>query len=426
MINKRILLVSDNLTENNKKIAKSDEGYYKMGFLKYFIPILNSFEKKFGIDQIWVGSNGGKRTKIFNQDIDGYHIFNFKDANDLLENLKPDLIMLATSQEHISRSILIAAKSKMIPSVIVYSGLPRNDHNISIKKTIPIRINQILHYGRTFLKKYLFLIRTLYNIDYKIWNIIKMISSDLHQILTSFSYEFTEDYADLYICSNLDWKIKAVKNGIKDNKIVVVGEYAFDHMYKKFANLENNKKSEKNKILILTAALVEHGFWNSKMRKEFVEKLINSLKQAFGDTITIVFKIHPTAEKIEDYEKIITPIDKSIRIIKNQDLTELIVDSKLVITANQSSSLLEVLLLKKPLFIMNLFNENAEKNLYVNENVALECKNTDELISKIKSEAYKKIDSKKIQDFIERKIHKFDGKCGERAALNILQLLDEK
>ena len=75
---------------------------------------------------------------------------------------------------------------------------------------------------------------------------------------------------------------------------------------------------------------------------------------------------------------------------------------------------------------MNYFNENNEKNIYVLENVAIECKSTNELISVLKNETYKKLDPKIIQNFIEKKIFKFDGKCGERAAENITKLIKKE
>ena len=57
------------------------------------------------------------------------------------------------------------------------------------------------------------------------------------------------------------------------------------------------------------------------MRKEFTEKLIQGLKMIYKENMNITFKIHPTAEKMGDYEKIILPIDKSIKIIQNENLT---------------------------------------------------------------------------------------------------------
>jgi hypothetical protein len=423
VINLKILMVSDNISKNNRKIAQSKERYSQMGFLKYLISILDALKEKVEVQQIWVGENGGEKTKKYNESIDGYNIFSFIHATELLENLKPDLVLLATSQEHISRSILIASKSKGIPSIIAYSGLARIEKSISVTKTVPVRINQLTKYGNMFLKKYVFLMRTLFSVKYNIFKIIKTIFHDFYFIMTSFSYEFSKDYADLYICSNLDWKNKAIKNKIPEKKIVCVGEYAYDDMYKK--KLKKIDKNESNviNILIITTALVEHGIWKPSMRKELLEKIICSLKNNLRNKYTITFKIHPTAEKLEDYEKIIRPLDKSIKIIQNTNLTKLIVDSQLVISVNQSSALLEVLLLNKPLIIMNIFNENTEKNIYTLENVAIECKTTEELVEKINNGNYLNINSEKIQNFIKDKIFKFDGKCGERAAEYILQLI---
>ena len=102
------------------------------------------------------------------------------------------------------------------------------------------------------------------------------------------------------------------------------------------------------------------------------------------------------------------------------DLLSLIYQSDLVITFAQSTALLQVLLLNKPLFIINFFNETLP---YIEEKVAIECKSVDVLIDKIKDGSYSKIDVDRVRAFVEKQLYKFDGKCGERAADQILLLL---
>lgn len=420
----KILMVSDNVDVNNKEIANSPEAVSKLGYLKYFSVILKALKKNIVVEDIWMGGKGGTFTTTYNEKVAGYNIFAFRDANQILEKLNPDLIMLATTHEYSSRSILYAAKSRSIPTVIIYSGLPPETTKKSVGKNISIRLNQLTTSGKIFFKKYNFLIKTILGSGHSISYLIKTILDDIYTLSTSvLGAEFRFDFADMYICSNFYWADQAIKKGINKQKIMVTGEYAVDPIYDKISSLNKKKKSDKTEILFITTALVEHGFWKPSMRKELVTKVVKAIKEQAGDITNLRFKIHPTAERIEDYEEIIKPIDPSIRIFKHEDLSSLINESDLIITTGGPSAvLLEIILLKKPLFIMNLFNEN-DGSIYLKEKVVTECHNTDMLIQKIKDGSYASIDKEKIDAFMEKLLYKFDGKCGERAANHILSLI---
>ena len=104
----------------------SDDVYegHKLGFLKYFDSVLDSLRKKFDVKEIWVGAGGGSHSKIYEDGNPFYNIFSFKNGNDVLEGLNPDLVMVPDSQDYLSRSLLYATKFRSIPSVILYSATP--------------------------------------------------------------------------------------------------------------------------------------------------------------------------------------------------------------------------------------------------------------------------------------------------------------
>ena len=391
---------------------------HKVGALRYFDSVLNALRKKINVKELWIGANVGPITDTEEDNICYYSIFSFSDGNKVLEKLSPDLVMIPNGQEYLSRSLLFAAKFRSIPSVILYIGSPKYVSS-SMAKTIFIRLITLQTLGKMFLKKYIFLIKTLFGAGYNLQFVIKIILKDIYFILTSFIAEFKSDDADMYICSNFDWFDYAIKRGINRNKLIVVGEYLLDHIYDRMSQMSRTK-SDKIEILFITAPVVVHGYWTPRMHDEVITKTVKAIKEQAGDITNLRIKIHPTSERLEDYKRIINKIDSSIEIIQKDDLFSLIYQSDLVITFAQSTALLQVLLLNKPLFIINLFNERLP---YIEEKVAIECKSIDVLIDKIKDGSYSKIDVDKMRTFIERQLYKFDGKCGERAADHIVSLL---
>ena len=391
---------------------------HKSGFLKYFDSVLNALRKKLNVEEIWIGAIMGSISKSDEGKIKYYNAFSFRDGNEMLEKLEPDLIMIPNSQEYLSRSLLLAAKFRQIPSVILYSG-PPSSLKTNVLKTIIIRLIQLRSFGRMFFKKYVFLIKTLFGIGYSWLYIIKITVKDIYLLLTSLVTEFKSDEADLYICSNLAWEQYAVSSGINTNKLVVVGEYAMDHVYEKMSHLSKSK-SDKTEVLLITSAVVEHGIWKPSMHEEVVTRIVKALKEQVWDIINLKVKIHPTSERLEDYRQMINPIDPTIEIIQKGDLLSLINQSDLIVTYAQSTALLEVLLLNKPIIMMNMLNETVP---YIEEKVVIECTDTNMLAHKIRDGSYSEIDKDRIQEFVKKQLYKFDGKCGERAADHIVSLL---
>ena len=403
------------------KILMYSDGVYtghKAGFLKYFDSVFNALRKKINVKELWIGANVGLIADTDKDNISYYSIFSFSDGNKVLEKLSPDLVIIPNSQEYVSRSLLFAAKFRSIPSVILYSGSPKYVSK-SMTKTILMRLSTLGTLGKMFSKKYIFLIKTLFGAGYNLQFVIKIILKDIYFILTSFFTEFKSDDADMYICSNFDWLDYAIKRGIDRNKLVVAGEYAMDRIYDRVSEMSRTK-SDKIEILFITTAAVEHGLWKPLMREEVVTKTVKAIKEQARDIANLRIKIHPTSEVFEDYKQIISKIDGSIEIIQKGDLFSLIYQSDLIITFGQSTALLQVLLLNKPLFIINLFNERIS---YIEEKVATECKTPDVLVNKIIDGSYSKIDVDRVQAFVEKQLYKFDGKCGERAANQILLML---
>lgn len=407
------------------RIILYSDGVYKglkTGYLKYFDSIIGVLKNNFIVEEIWVGAIGGVKSDTYLKNVEFYNMFSFTDSNQLIDRLNPDLILIPNSQEYLSRSLLFATRHKLIPSVIAYSGAPYAMHPPFVKM-IFVRFSQLPYMGKMFFKKYLFLLRTMFRSNYNFSYVIRTIIKDFYSIFTSFLTEFKDDDADLYLCNNYDWARYAKKNGIPKEKIVVVGEYAVDSLYDRIHQLKPKTHGRKIEIILLTTALALHGVWSRKTQDKIVKTIIQEINDNLKDKVNFRIKIHPTSEKLDDYKKIIDDVDSSCEIIQHGDLLELFNESDVIITFGESTSLIEALLLHKPILYFNPFKEIPQ---YVKDKVAMEFKNISDLITYIKNEEYCNINLEKIDEYLKEKLFKFDGRCGERAAHQILLLLKNR
>ena len=101
---------------------------------------------------------------------------------------------------------------------------------------------------------------------------------------------------------------------------------------------------------------------------------------------------------------------------------ELINQADIVISLGDSGSLYTVARLKKPLILMNLFDNDW---FFANQKFVNNCKSIEEMIKYLKNKDFTK-NAKDYDTFIDEFMPKFDGKCGERAANHIFELLQDK
>src|SRR5687768_11768571 len=120
---------------------------------------------------------------------------------------------------------------------------------------------------------------------------------------------------DLNIVSTPDWIDYLIKNGIDRKKIVVVSEISMDYIYYRLMQLKggNNEHLEirdanKIEILLVTSSMAEHGLWITRMEKELITKVYESIFNQLGNTANLILKIHPIAESLEYYKEILSTI----------------------------------------------------------------------------------------------------------------------
>jgi hypothetical protein len=181
---------------------------YELSNYSSFYSIVKELEKVFSVEVLWVVENGGYNLKRYQDGINVYNVFSYKNYNEIIDELKPDIVMtIHGDQGYLERSLLRASLYAGIPSVdIISSVIELNYFRRKISLGILMaRLNAIRDHGRILVKKYLFLLRTLYSANYGIKFIITMIIKDMYVPLITFIPRYNYGGADLNIVNNSDW-----------------------------------------------------------------------------------------------------------------------------------------------------------------------------------------------------------------------------
>jgi hypothetical protein len=369
---------------------------------------------------------GGSRSKRYEDNVDVYNGFSFQDGTEIIKTFQPHLVIISNDYEYLQRSIMIASIAHGIPTVDLLAsafGLMELDEGYDKRKVLG-NLQLLRDHPISIIKRYLFLYKTLFRAKYGIGKMARTLIKDIYLPFVSRTPRFSFGGGDLNIVSTPEWGELLTKKGIVKDKVAITGDVSLDVIHRKVANLtieptRNNGKTIE--ILLVTSSMVEHGIWTEAMRKEIITGIATGLRELEDARLRV--KIHPTSEDIDIYKQLLNPIDSDIEIIQSGDLLSLINTSDFIITFGHSSAILEALLLKKPVYLMNIFKEDRTKNFFLKDNVVMECISIEELISNIKMKTYSFNNSQRIDDFISKHAYLYDGKCSERAASHIIPIL---
>lgn len=411
-------------------IRKHEKMDYSSTNYRTFFSIVEVLGKRIPIEDLWMVHNGGSKLKEYNDNVTAYNVFAFSDFVEIMEILKPDLVIsMGGDFEYLERSMLKAAKAKGILTVDIVSSVYELSYleKGSSDSIITGRLYALVNRGGYILRKYFFLLKTLYRAKYGVKYIFTTVLKDMYLPLSAFVPRYNFGAGNLNIVPTPTWINILTKKGIEKETIVVTGECSMDKIYD---DLRVYKESHRNdrirdrlKIVFITTNMVEHGYWKPKMRDELVRNVFKGLKEEFGPSIELKVKIHPVNESEQTYKNLISDIDSKIPVIQKADLLELIGESHVVIGFGITSAYLQAILLRKPVILLNFYNENVSNNIYIRENIVTECTSIDELINLLKRKSYKVIDDDRLDDLIQKIFYKFDGKCTQRASKAIFDLL---
>jgi len=414
-------------------IRKHEKKDYSLTNFRTFYSIVHILRKHIPIDEVWLVQEGGSKEKQFDDKIQVYNVFSYPDFVEILEILKPDLVVtIGGDFEYLERSMLKAAKAKGIPSVDIASSVIEQSYfkkgysNAMLKG----RLYALSDHGKRILKKYFFLLKTLYKSGYGVRYILTTVLKDIYLPLSTFVPRYNFDGGDLNIIPSPDWMNVLTTKGIDESRIVITGECSLDDIYRDLQEIKSEnirrppiKSGSAVKILFLTSPLAEHGYWSTKMRNDLVSGVVKGLKDEFKDNLDLTLKIHPVNESIEVYKQILEDILPDVNILQQGNLLTLLNEVDIVIGFGITSAYFQALFLRKPVLLMNIYDEDVSKNIYMREKIVTECKSIEELVHRITGKSYYTIDEYRLDTIINKVFYKFDGKCTERASESILELL---
>ena len=367
-----------------------------------------------------------------------FNIINFNQKNNavsILNDLKPDCVLSDAALEFSTLPIIIASKFLKIP---VFTMFLRDEKfepekiNEKINETkMVLRLlsknplvtdnkNEIVKeksYLKFLLEEFRFLIRTYRKTEKNIFQTVRFGIFFLWK--RAFAYypihKITE--GDLNFCSNYLWKEYLFRKGFSKPKIIEVGSPFYDSIYQQVIQQKVKPIGKKIRILLCTTPIYEHGKMSKKHHDKLLIKTINKILE--NDNIEVTLKIHPTHSDIKEYQFLAKSFKKGVKIFQRENIIDLLFKHDIMISYGTSRVLITGVLSKKP--ILNLqYIFQQEQSPFFDSEIMTGCYNIDELNQKIKEVASKKIDENSYEDYINKFLGKFDGKCSLRIAESIL------
>ena len=423
----KIFVTTSNHPSKNSTINRIVKNYIK------------NLKKIDSVDCTWLLYTQKKNISSKNENEVILDIHDYNDAVEILKETKPDCV-LANNNKYstIDYAFSIAAKFLKIP-LIYYKIVDFTDQENS--KTNPVIQNNFKRIiKKIFLKdpetkqfvgsfiiyKNKFLLNTKNKIEK---NFIKNIKSQFEHIFFNFYGKPEERFSNLgnlNIVNNEIWLKEFTRCGIDNKKIVITGNPYWDDFYQIFNNLNISNEpiiKKSIKILILTTPLLEHGHWSKNQKDQNITKLIEILSKE--KDIDYSFKIHPTSEYKNSYQKYIKN-DKT-KIFQKESFWDICNDFDVVISYGFSMIHIEIALAGYRMILCN-FGEKFRIMPMVDSGITSGyiqiCDNLDELSLQIKNLVNKKIEfDENYSKEIEKYLYKFDGNSGMRAAKAIEKLL---
>ena len=389
-----------------------------------FENIVPLIKKKLEVKVFWViTDNYGERIKVTNPNYEVFYLSDYKNAREILEKIKPDLCYHLAGANVPDYAFMLVERHLKIPNFGIISVGPGEGtadfyftEEVSGQKKFLAHAGQFFEKkdvdseniikstrGKNFLKKCLFLIRTLRSIEKSNLEIIIELLELIKLFYgTSDAGEFNKKfYCDLMFADGTPASVDfLVKSGLKRENITAVGNPVFYNAFKKRTQI-SLKDNNKLNILFITANLTSgqgKSNFSKSRRNKMIEETITSINK-FHKKTSLVIKIHPTAENYTEYKQLLEKFE-NIHLSQKDDIMDLVNKSDVVITPVTSTAAIIALIMNKPIIIWNYFH--VEQDLLLRTDTALECKNISELNNCLDSaESFREKNAEKINNIID-------------------------
>jgi UDP-N-acetylglucosamine 2-epimerase len=362
-------------------------------------------------------------------------IRDFQNAVEMIEFVKPDLVFVIAGLSAPDYAFYLAAKFLKIPIIGGQTSAPffKLQEKKELFKTYISQFfqssssdnNKTEIKGKKLWEKYMFMVNTMRSVNMSKINII-------HEFLEYIIAHFTSNYnrkinskfkCDKIFVDSENEQKKKIAEGYYINSLVVTGNPSYDKVINHI--MRNKTKKNKNKkirILFLTVNLEgQGGNWTKKKRNFMLKEFIRICSK---ENYEISIKIHPSGEKLDEYQNITKNFSSEIKIFQKDDLINCLENTDIVFSMSSSTAGLIALLLKKPMIIWNFFN--VKNDIFLDNKLIIECKNIEKLPEYIKQILDTNCASKEILNkIISDILYKADGKASERITKEILKVIQK-
>ena len=411
---------------------------------KNIVPII---KKKLEIKVFWIITDDyGERIKVEDPNYEISYLSDYNNAREILEKIKPDLSYHFIGNSITDYAFLIAERFLKIPSFGTADSqyvLSQSNNEVVIgnyfreqtsrkkiflehvrqffeKKNVGSENNIKANRGINFLKKCYFLIRTLRSIQKSHLEIIAELFEQIKLLYHPPSVGFQEKYnCDLMFTENSPSVDFLVNSGLKRENIRVVGNPVWDNAFEKRDQILP-KDDKKLNILFITVNLTSgqgKSDFSKSRRAQMIKEVIMSLNQ-FHQEISLVIKIHPTAENYTEFKQL--EKFENVHLSQKDDIIDLISKSDVIITPTTSTATIIALIMNKPIIIWNYFH--VEQDLLLRTDTTLECKDISELGNCLDSvKSFREKNAERINKFIDENFSY--GNSSQRVVSEILDLV---
>lgn len=396
--------------------------------------VLNDLKKKCDAKIIWILQTPSQTINYQSDDIEVKPIQQYRDACDLMDKEKPDVIFVDLSFDYSSYPFIIAGRYKKIPVVsyiaygydYIYETLSRFEIIFSKVSRFLSRNsgqydnNQMFGKGRFYLYKYFFFLRTVRSTKISLKSYLMIILDSIW--VNSFGVMSRKLDKRLIVDSvclaTESWVNQLTKEGFPKNILHVTGSPIFDkYNIESFSHREFHKFPLK--VLIVTSTMKTHGVWTDKKQQEIIEQIILELKK-HSDKFEFAIKIHPTSDDMEFYQNIIRDIDPSIKIFQKENILDLLKEFDIAVSYGMiSGSTFDILYSGLSLVIVNLFGKSYLPHL-AQMGLITECYDISNLADSIIHATKTIPPEKELKQFFFSASKPLDGKASERMAQVIL------
>jgi UDP-N-acetylglucosamine 2-epimerase len=365
------------------------------------------------------------------------YIYDYKNAVDIIDETKPDIILVMSSYELTGIAFSVAANKKNIPVVKIYEWKPDYYDDFDTKDLIKAKTltafsknafeditgqkPKIFSNYIFMFKKFQFLFKTLIKCDYSFFDIFRLLFLFFNSVISKNDMKIQKKFqGDLNICATNDWISKLSEIGFQKSTLTFTGSCIFDKLYSKKRISKSNSKIKR--ILFCPSPMHGYGYWSKKKEDDLIINTVNEILKSNSYDLSI--KLHPASHNIDEFKELSNNFLKKITIFQNEDLLELLLSYDAVITYGSSSLGLYSHIIQIPLIQIIHDGSDLKYNLFYNEKLSILCKEPKKIVSNIDELENFKPSENDYENFYKEFLGKFDGKSSERMAYAILKLLN--